>query len=152
MADQSKHESHYGRLMVMAFLSFAAMYILMYAMVDAFANVFHHVNQVYMAGLMTAPMVAIEVLLMSGMYRNRRRNALILVTSVIVGVAFFLGIRRQAVIGDAQFLRSMIPHHGGAILMCQQANIRDTRIRELCRGIVTSQRSEIELMKALLSE
>ena len=33
------------------------MYILMYAMVNAFANVYPNVNQFYMAGLMTAPMV-----------------------------------------------------------------------------------------------
>ena len=33
------HANHYGRLAIMAALSFVAMYALMYAMVDRFANV-----------------------------------------------------------------------------------------------------------------
>ena len=53
----------YGRLLIMALLSFVSMYVLMYAMVNAFANVFSSLNQFYMAGLMTAPMVIIELLL-----------------------------------------------------------------------------------------
>jgi hypothetical protein len=37
-------------------LLFVAMFILMYSMVDRFANVYPNVNQFYMAGLMAAPM------------------------------------------------------------------------------------------------
>jgi hypothetical protein len=48
----------------MAALSFIAMDILMYAMVDRPANVFPNLNQAYMADLMTAPMVIIELLVM----------------------------------------------------------------------------------------
>ena len=47
------------------------MYVLMYAMVNTLGDVYNSLNQVYMAGLMTAPMVVIEMLLMSGMYRNK---------------------------------------------------------------------------------
>jgi hypothetical protein len=36
----------------------------MYAMVNTFDDVSNRVNQVYMAGLMTAPMVAIELVVM----------------------------------------------------------------------------------------
>ncbi|MBD4094069.1 DUF305 domain-containing protein, partial [Xanthomonas citri pv. citri] len=49
-------------------LSFVAMYALMYAMVDQWANVYNNVNQFYMAGLMAAPMLLIELWLMSSMY------------------------------------------------------------------------------------
>lgn len=52
-------ENHYRHRATMAALSFAAMYTLMYAMVDVIGNVFNSVNQVYMAGLMTAPMIII---------------------------------------------------------------------------------------------
>ena len=48
-------KSHYLRLLLMTVLSFIAMYILMYAMVDKFANVFPNFNQFYMAGLMASP-------------------------------------------------------------------------------------------------
>lgn len=54
------NEDHYRKLWIMALLSFASMYILMYSMVNSFGNVFNNVNQFYMAGLMTTPMVPIE--------------------------------------------------------------------------------------------
>jgi hypothetical protein len=52
---------HYGLLLVMAVLFFLSMYILMYAMVDRVSNVYPNLNQFYMAGLMTAPMLVIEL-------------------------------------------------------------------------------------------
>ena len=58
------HSHPYYRLAGMTVLSFIAMYILMYAMVDSFGSVFNNINQVYMAGLMAAPMVLIELALM----------------------------------------------------------------------------------------
>src|SRR4029434_1986734 len=57
---------HYGRSFLMALLSRVSMYVLMYAMVDRWANVFSNVNQFYMAGLMAAPMIIIEIAVMSG--------------------------------------------------------------------------------------
>ena len=54
--------------------------------------------------------------------------------------------------GDRQFLRSMIPHHSGAVLMCREASIDDPKIRQLCEGIIASQTSEIDQMKAILAE
>lgn len=51
---------------------------------------------------------------------------------------------------ERQFLRSMIPHHGGAILMCQQLKSSDQQIRRLCGEIESSQQSEIVLMQAML--
>lgn len=131
-------------------LSFAAMYTLMYAMVDRFANVFMNFNQVYMAALMTAPMAAIELLVMRSMYRNQRLNIFFLAGSVIVFAVAWFGIRQQLAVSDRQFLRSMIPHHASAILMCRQAAITDPEIHRLCAGIVESQQSEIDLMKRML--
>ena len=46
----------------------------------------------------------------------------------------------------------MIPHHAGAILMCERANIQDAEIKEQCKTIIASQQSEIDQMKAKLSE
>src|SRR5207247_5726594 len=73
------HKIHYARLLLMAALSFMAMFVLMYAMVNTFSNVYLNVNQFYMAGLMTAPMVIIEVALMGMMYRHKSANAAIIV-------------------------------------------------------------------------
>jgi uncharacterized protein (DUF305 family) len=150
-AKKQKHESHYGRLGVMTALSFVTMYVLMYAMVDKLANVYMNFNQVYMAGLMAAPMVLIELAVMKSMYRDKRMNALMAGGAVVVGIAFFLFIRQQTAIADRQFLRSMIPHHAAAILMCKEAPVRDAEIRSLCQNIMTSQQAEIDQMKAILA-
>jgi hypothetical protein len=144
--------SHYRRLGLMTALSFIAMYFLMYAMVNAVDNVYMNFNQVYMAGLMAAPMVLIELGLMSSMYHDKRLNALIAGAAVVAAIVFFLFIRRQTAIGDRQFLRSMIPHHAGAILMCNEASIRDADIKRLCQNILSSQQAEIDQMKIMLGE
>lgn len=143
-------ENQYRHLGIMGGLSFVAMYILMYAMVNSIDDVYMNVNQVYMAGLMTAPMIVIELVVMRGMYQNEKLNALIIGGAVAVGAAFFLFIQQQTVVGDRQFLRSMIPHHSAAILMCQDASIQDPEITKLCEAIVSSQQAEINQMRAML--
>jgi uncharacterized protein (DUF305 family) len=143
---------HYARLLGMTALSFVAMYVLMYAMVNSFENVFNNINQVYMAGLMASPMVLIELLLMGSMYPDRNLNWLLAAASVVAGLIFFALIRGQVAVADHQFLRSMIPHHAGAILMCEKAPISDPEIKTLCSNIIESQRREIDQMKSLLAE
>jgi hypothetical protein len=145
-------KKHYVRLLGMIVLSFISMYVLMYSMVNSFADVYNSLNQVYMAGLMTAPMVVIELWLMSSMYKDKRLNAVAIVVSVAAGILFFAFIRQQTLISDQQFLRSMIPHHSGAILMCEDASLQDPRIKDLCKEIISSQRREIDQMRALLEE
>lgn len=60
-------------------------------------------------------------------------------------------MRAQALIGDRQFLRAMIPRHSGAVLMRQRSDIRDPEIVTLCAGIVGSRKQEIAQMKAILA-
>jgi hypothetical protein len=147
----TREYSHYGLLVIMAVLSFLAMYVLMYAMVDRFSNVYPNLNQIYMAGLMTAPMVIIELALMRTMYHNGKLNVAIMAVSLAALAALFMLIRQQSAIGDGQFLRSMIPHHAGAVLMCERAPIQDPEIEQLCTSIISSQQREIDQMKAILS-
>lgn len=143
--------NHYLRFLLMTVLMFISMYVLMYAMVNAFANVYNNFNQFYMAGLMTAPMVLIEILLMGMMYKNKKLNLAIIAVSVIALVGFWFLIREQTAINDKQFLKSMIPHHSGAILMCQEAAITDPEIKQLCGEIIKSQEQEIQQMKDILN-
>ena len=146
----AEHHNHYRKLYLMAALSFAAMFTLMYAMVDRFDNVIVNLNQVYMAGLMASPMVVIEIMLMTMMYPDKKKNTVIVAGSLLAGMAFWVLIRQQSGIGDAQFLRSMIPHHGGAVLMCEQLRADDPKIKQLCGEIIRSQKAEIAQMKELL--
>jgi hypothetical protein len=154
MASPSRHGDPRGKpyllLLLMAVLSFGAMYALMYAMVDRFDNVLANWNQVYMAGLMAAPMVLIEVLVMRSMYPNGKVNAVIAGVSLVAAVGCFALIRKQTGIGDRQFLKSMIPHHAAALLTCEEASIEDPEIRRLCESIRASQQTEIDQMKAIL--
>jgi uncharacterized protein (DUF305 family) len=144
------HKHHYGHLAIMTVLSFISMYVFMYAMVDRFENVFPNINQFYMAGVMTAPMVIIELIVMRSMYKNTAFNIAILAGSAIALVAFFLLIRQQTAVTDVQFVKSMIPHHGAAVLMCEKAPIADAEIKTLCKAITSSQTSEIAQMKTIL--
>ena len=151
--EHKSSENHYLRLAVMIVLSFTSMYVLMYAMVNTLgSDVYNSLNQVYMAGLMTAPMVVIELVLMSGMYKNKKLNVVLIAGSCVAGIAFLLFIRQQTAISDRQFLRSMIPHHSGAILMCNESSLQDQRILELCKAIVVGQQQEIDQMRSILAD
>lgn len=143
-------QAHYGRLLLMIVLSFASMYIFMYAMVDRLENVYPNFNQFYMAGLMMAPMLVLELVLMGSMYRNKKLNGLLIAIGIGAGLLFWILIRQQTAISDRQFLRSMIPHHSGAILMCEEVSPQDPRVRALCGPIVSSQQAEIAVMRTLL--
>lgn len=145
-------DTQYRKLLLMSVLSLLSMYMLMYAMVNTSSNVYNSFNQFYMAGLMTAPMVILEIALMGAMYRSKKLNALILAGSALAGIACWTLIRQQGAIADKQFLRSMIPHHAGAILMCEEATLRDPQLQELCTRIISSQQAEIDLMKTRLHE
>lgn len=141
---------HYVRFLIMLAVSFVIMFGFMYAMVDRWQNVYPNLNQAYMAGLMVAPMALLELLLMGMMYPNKRLNGVIMVASVLVLVGCWIGIRSQLAVNDRSFLRAMIPHHAGAILMCDKAAITDGQIQKLCAEIIKSQQQEIDEMKAVL--
>jgi uncharacterized protein (DUF305 family) len=77
-------------------------------------------------------------------------NFVIAIAATVTFVLSFIAMRTQAAVGDEQFLRSMIPHHSGAILMCGRATLSDPQIVTLCDSIVESQQREIAEMQAIL--
>lgn len=139
------------KILLMATLSFVAMYGLMYAMVDGYDNVYFNLNQFYMAIMMTAVMMIMEMLIMGFMY-DKKIKITVLGLSVIIFALSLICIREQIGISDKAFLKSMIPHHGGALLMCERSNIRDQEIRNLCALIISGQQTEIDWMKNRLSD
>jgi uncharacterized protein (DUF305 family) len=130
--------------------SLAVMYFAMFAMIDGTADFFNNLNMLYMALMMAAPMGPLMLLTMPGMYPSRAINMALHALCVAVFALAFMAIRYQAPIGDAQFVRSMVPHHSGAILMCREAELSDPELRSLCEGIVRSQAEEIAQMKRIL--
>src|SRR3970282_868869 len=99
--NEHKMEHKWTTVLAMAALSFIAMYILMYSMVDVLDNVYTNLNQFYMAAVITAPMVLIEIVLMRSMYW-RRVVAAPAIVSLAIGVIAFVGIRSQIGIPDKE--------------------------------------------------
>lgn len=144
------HTHPYRMLALNLGLSAIIMYLVMFAMIDGWGDFYNNLNMAYMALMMVAPMATLMLLTMGSMYPNRKLNAVWNVAFAGLFVAAFALTRLQAPIGDVQFLRSMIPHHSGAILMCREASITDPEIVALCGRIEQSQRSEIDQMRAIL--
>lgn len=149
---QKDEHMKYINLLFMTVFSFIAMYILMYIMVDTYTNVYSNLNQLYMAGLMTMPMLIIELFVMREMYIYKRLNTLIIALSLALCVVFIIFIRNQTAIDDKEFLKSMIPHHAAAILMCKKAPVEDPELKKLCQAIISNQQSEIDFMKSKLHQ
>ena len=156
MEDHAKVSHHgdgskpYVMLAINLGLSLLVMYLAMFAMIWSWGEFIQNVNFFYMALVMWAPMGAIMLATMGGMYRNRKLNAVLYVAFAALFVLSLLGIRQQSLVGDDQFLRSMIPHHSGAILMCEKAKLADPEIRQLCGEIIRAQKEEIAQMKRIM--
>lgn len=125
---------HYRMLGLNIIVSTAIMYLLMFEMIWSGHEFFNNLNMLYMALTMAMPMGILMLLLMGSTYGDRKLNAILCALFALLFVLAFWGVRAQAAIGDRQFVRSMIPHHAGAVLMCKRAPIRDAEIRELCFG------------------
>ena len=142
---------HYLMLGLNLLLSALIMYLGMFAMIWSSGEFIHNINFFYMALIMWAPMSVVMLWTMKSMYRNSRWNIALYALFAAVFLLSLWGIRDQLLVGDRQFLRSMIPHHSGAILMCERSNLADPEIRSLCDGIVRGQAQEIAQMKAILA-
>ena len=143
--------SHYTKLGLNLAVSAVVMYLVMFSMIDTFGEFYNNLNMLYMALTMVAPMGMLMLLMMGSMYDNRKLNAALYAGLGLLFLLALAGTRTQAAIGDEQFLRSMIPHHSGAILMCREASIADPEIVALCGQIRRSQREEVDQMKAILA-
>ncbi|MGN8119339.1 DUF305 domain-containing protein [Labrys sp. 22185] len=140
---------HYYMFAANMALSLAIMYFVMFSMIDSWSDFRNNLNTVYMALTMVAPMGIIMLATMGSMYRNTRLNVALYFGLAVLLAAAFAGTRSQALVGDHQFIASMIPHHSGAILMCREANLKDRELVDLCSRIAQGQRKEIEQMKSI---
>lgn len=161
MQDTHTNEEHsgkqhslamYKRFIAMAVAMFLAMYFIMYAMIDGLNNLIPNINNFYMTLLMVSVMLIIELLIMKGMYQNKKINWVIITLSLAVGILSWVGIRKQINVGDQQFVKGMIPHHAAAVLMSEKARLTDPELIQLQKNILETQKNEIEFMKRKLKE
>lgn len=148
-APQHEGGHPYGMFAVNMLLSLVAMYLVMFSMIDGWGDFRNNLNMFYMALTMVAPMGIIMLATMRGMYRSKALNAALHAGLAILFIAAFAGTRQQGLIGDRQFVASMVPHHSGAILMCREAELKDPELVRLCGQISSSQRKEIDQMNAI---
>ena len=149
--DAGSKMNGYMSLAVQTLISAVIMYLVMFVMIDSLDSFYNNLNMIYMTLMMVAPMVVLMILAMKHMFASRPANLAIIALSVAAFFGSFALIRSQTTIGDRAFLRSMIPHHSGAILMCREADIRDAEVKRLCGEIMKSQRREIDEMKVVLA-
>jgi uncharacterized protein (DUF305 family) len=140
----------YRSLALQTAISGVIMYLVMFVMIDQLSSFYNNLNMLYMTLMMVAPMVVLMIVAMRDMFPSKRLNVLLLAGSAVAFFGSFALIRTQTTIDDTAFIRSMIPHHSGAILMCEQASLTDRELVSLCRQIIKSQREEIAQMKSML--
>ena len=141
----------YKKLAIAISINAVIMFLITYVMIDRFDHLYLNINRVYMSLMMVAPMVIVMLLVMRSMYEDKKLNYILIAASSGLFILCFLLARTQTPVGNAQFLQSMIPHHSSAILMCQEAELTDPEIIELCQQIVKSQEEEITQMKGILA-
>ncbi|GAB2626902.1 DUF305 domain-containing protein [Novilysobacter erysipheiresistens] len=144
--------NHYLRLAIELAIDFVIMYLVMYTMIRSLDHFYLNINNVWMTLMMVMSMALVMMVAMRSMFPSRTLNLLVVAAALVVFGVSYYGMRTQLAVGDEQFLKSMIPHHSGAILMCQEASITDPDIQSLCREIIDSQRREIAQMEALLEK
>lgn len=147
--DHGRAHRQYVMFAVNMVLSLIVMYFVMFSMIDGWGDFRNNLNMFYMALTMVAPMGIIMLATMGGMYRNRGLNVALYIGFAALFVAAFAGTRFQTLIGDRQFISSMIPHHSGAVLMCREAELADRELVSLCEEITRTQRDEIEQMNTI---
>lgn len=142
----------YWRFAAMIATSTVVMFGLMYLNTYAFEHILWSETRAWMALLMGAVMAVIMLSFMLSMYQNKRVNIAIYIGSLVVFALTLWLIRSQATVGDAEYMKAMIPHHSIAIMTSERAQITDPRVRKLADEIIAAQRREISEMKYLINE
>ena len=142
----------YWRFAAMIATSTVVMFGLMYLNTYAFEHILWSETRAWMALLMGAVMAVIMLSFMLNMYKKKRVNIAIYIGSLVVFALTLWIIRSQATVGDAEYMKAMIPHHSIAIMTSERAQITDPRVRKLADEIIAAQRREIAEMKYLINE
>ena len=144
--------SSYWRFMAMVATSTAIMFGLMYLNTFELDHVFWSETRFWMMFVMGGMMMIVMLLFMWGMYRDAKKNVIILAVGAVVFAGALWLVRSQATVDDEEYMAAMIPHHSIAIMTSARANISDPRVRKLADSIIAAQVKEIAEMKLLLED
>ncbi len=143
---------NWSRFAAMIATSTFIMFFLVYQLVYSFDHALLSLNRLVASLVMGAVMTIVMLLFMWSMYKGLRTKILVLVLAALLGLLLLLANRNQWLIGDVDFMKSMIPHHSIAINNARKASISDPRVRELADQIIEAQVREIAEMKLLLDD
>ncbi len=138
-------------MLIMFFVSIPIGYFTMPTILGFSSDVRFHLNKVYGAVLMGGYMALVE-LFMHG-YKTDYQGwaaAWILIIIAMSSLIYF-----QIGIGENDFLRGMIEHHGMGIAMAKRVLERDDLTQDakiLARSIVDTQQKEIKQMDEMLED
>lgn len=148
---KNHQKGSYKTFCIMLACSFVAMYITMYLNTYSVDHVFFSLTRFYMVCLGIAAMAVIMWFFMRDMYKDKKKNIVILAGSLVLFVGALGLVRAQSpIIGDVLWMKAMIPHHSIAILTSERADIKDPEVKKLAEDIIEAQRKEIEEMKQMI--
>lgn len=146
------HGKAYARFAAMIATSTFIMFFLMYQLIYSLDHATFSVNRLLASLLMGCVMTIVMLAFMWSMYKGTVIKVAVLGLAALLGVTVLLVNRSQSLIGDVNFMKSMIPHHSIAINNARKASISDPRVRELADKIIESQVQEIAEMKLLIED
>lgn len=142
----------WAKFAAMIAVSVVAMFFLMYQLVYSFEHATFSLNRLVSSLVMGCLMTLIMLGFMWPMVKGKATKTAVLVGAVLVGAGILVINRDQTLIGDEQFMKSMIPHHSIAINNARKSDIRDPRVQRLANQIIEAQVREIAEMKWLLKD
>lgn len=144
-------KGNYKTFILMLILSFFMMYAVMYLNVDQLDHIYLNITRLYMTLLMVSLMALLMLGIMKMMYKNKKLNTIIVLSSIAVFTLALIGVRTQTPIGDVQYMKGMIPHHSIAIMTSKHAHLKDPEVKKLAQSIIDAQEKEIAEMKRILA-
>lgn len=138
-------------MLTMFFASVIIGYFTMPTILGFSPDVRFHLNKVYGAILMGGYMALIELFMhgYTSAYQGWAAGWILLIIASSLFLYFQIGI------GENDFLRGMIEHHGMGIKMAERVLERDDLTQDtttLAKSIVDTQRKEISIMNELLED
>src|SRR5690606_17927734 len=128
----------WGRFAAMIATSTFIMFFLMYQLVYSFDHATFSVNRLVASLVMGCVMTVVMLGFMWSMYEGKGTKVAVIVVAAVLGLMLLSMNRGQVLIGDANFMRAMIPHHSIAINNARKASISDPRVRMLADQIIGS--------------
>lgn len=142
----------WGRFAAMIAVSATIMFGLMYQLVYQADHLYFSLNRFVASLVMASVMTIVMLAFMWPMYRGTGTKIAVVGVALVAGIGFLAVNRGQALIGDSEFMESMIPHHSIAINNARKASISDPRVRKLANEIIEAQVREIAEMELLLAD